>query len=386
MKDSLRLVIAGDLLPSGKNQMLFENGDVSAIFGEKILELFRRADFSILNLEGPLTNSGKAMEKTGPVIKASTNSIRGLKGLAVKAVALANNHITDYGRSGFEDTVGLLTENGIDYLGAGEQGKIKKSISLLLGSKRVCIYNVSEEFYNAATASTPGANLYDEYVVCNEIKALKELHDYLIVIYHGGAEEFAYPTPLLRRRFHRMAECGADFITAQHTHCIGCFEEFRGSYLLYGQGNFLFARMKNKITKQGLITEILFSDCAVQVKQHVVTVSDNDVVRYDENQDLSVFYERSKELNDFSLIEEKYKQFAYNRPSIKDRFLAAYRGNSFYCRVLKRIMPRYYKKNVLENYKREQLMRISKTMSSDRYGEDMLAAVSFMLDNTKAQL
>jgi poly-gamma-glutamate synthesis protein (capsule biosynthesis protein) len=183
-----------------------------------------------------------------------------------------------------------------------------------------------------------------------------------------------------------MAECGADFITAQHTHCIGCFEEFRGSYLLYGQGNFLFARMKNKITKQGLITEILFSDSAVQVKQHVVTVSDNDVVRYDENQDLSGFYERSKELNDFSLIEEKYKQFAYNRPSIKDRFLAAYRGNSFYCRVLKRIMPRYYKKNVLENYKRKQLMRISKTMSSDRYGEDMLAAVNFMLEKTKAQL
>ena len=386
MKKSYQLIIAGDLLPSGANQSLFKKGDAQAIFGEKVYELFHEADYSILNLEGPLTDSSEGMEKTGPVIKAPADCVHGLKNLGVKALALANNHITDYGRNGFEETVKVLAENGIDYLGAGEQGKIKKSISLLLGSKRVCIYNVSEEFYNAATASTPGANLYDEYVVCNEIKGLKRLHDYLIVIYHGGAEEFAYPTPLLRLRFHRMAECGADFITAQHTHCIGCFEEFQGSYLLYGQGNFLFARMKNKITRQGLITEILFSDSDVQVKQYVVTVSDNDVVRYDENQELSGFYERSKELNNFSLIEEKYKQFAYNKPSIKDRFLAAYRGNSFYCGVLKRIMPRYYKKNVLENYKREQLMRISKTMSSDRYGEDMLAAVSFMLENTKAQL
>ena len=189
----------------------------------------------------------------------------------------------------------------------------------------------------------------------------------------------------MRQRFHRMADCGADFITAQNTHCIGCFEEYRGAYLLYGQGNFLFARMKNKITKQGLVTEILFSDSEVQVKQHVVTVSENDVVRYDENQDLSGFYERSKELADFSLIEKKYKQFAYNKPSIKDRFLSAYRGDSFYCRVINKIAPKYYKRNVLENYKREQLMRISKTLSSDRYGEDMFAAVDFMLEKTKTR-
>ena len=385
MKVSFRLLIAGDLLPSGNNQSLFVTGNTRAVFGEKIDGMFHNADYSILNLEGGLTDSCKAMEKTGPVIKAPANCVRGLRELGVKAVALANNHIMDYGRRGFEDTIKLLAENGIDYLGAGEQGKIRKSISLILGSKRVCIYNVSEEFYNAATASIPGANIYDEYIVCNEIKGLKESHDYLIVIYHGGTEEFAYPTPLLRRRFHRMADCGADFITAQHTHCIGCVEEYQGAYLLYGQGNFLFARMKNRITKQGLITEILFSDSGVQIKQHVVTVSDNDVVRYDEDQDLSGFYERSKELEDFCLIEEKYKQFAYNKASIKDRFLTAYRGDSFYYRIINRLAPRYYKKHILENYKREQLMRISKTLSSERYREDMHAAVDFMLVNKKAR-
>ena len=132
MKDSYQIIIAGDLLPSGANLSLFKRGNAQAIFGGKIYYLFQKADYSILNLEGPLTYSNEGMEKTGPVLKAPVDCVRGLKELGVKALALANNHITDYGRNGFEETVGLLVENGIDYLGAGELGNIKKSISLSL--------------------------------------------------------------------------------------------------------------------------------------------------------------------------------------------------------------------------------------------------------------
>ena len=346
------------------------------------MELFSNSVFSIFNLEGPLTNSNKAMEKTGPVIKASKECIKGVKGLGVKAVALANNHITDYQGEGLNDTIKLLDDNGISYLGVGENvNNIKKSISLSIGNKRVCIYNVSETFYNIPTDSTPGVNLYDEYVVCNDIRNLKQTHDYLIVIYHGGTEEFQYPSPLLRQHFHRMADCGADFITAQHTHCIGCYEEYNGSYLLYGQGNFLFSRMKNKITKKGLISEIVFSGKEVQIKQHVVSVTDEDVVRYDEVQDLSGFYERSRELLDFGKVEDKYHNFAYSKPSIKTRFLKAYRGDTMYYRLINKLSSNFYKKHLMEKYRREQLLRIAKTLESERYGEDMFAAIRYMLEN-----
>lgn len=380
-----RIVIAGDILPSGKNMKLFEEGNAKGVFGEKIIDLFSKSDFSIVNLEGPLTSSNNAMVKTGPVIKASKECIHGFKGLGVKAVALANNHITDFLQEGFEDTVKLLDDNGIDYLGAGKNvGDIKKSISLSLGGKKICIYNVSEVFYNRATDTSPGANLYDEYVVCNDIKELKKTHDYLIVIYHGGTEEFQYPTPMLYQHFHRMADCGADFITAQHTHCIGCCEQYNGSYLLYGQGNFLFARMKNDLTRHGLVTEIVFSDNGVDVIQHVVSVLDDDTVEYDDPQDLSLFAKRSDELNrDLEGVVRKYQKFCYNRVSIKDRFLTAFQGNSRFTKLLKRMPRQYYKKKVLENYNKEQLMRIAKCLESERYAEDMFACVQFMMDSSK---
>ena len=81
MEDTIHhIVIAGDLLPSGNNQKLFEEGNAKAIFGNKIMDLFSKSDYSIINLEGPLTDSSKTMEKTGPVIKASKECIKGIKG------------------------------------------------------------------------------------------------------------------------------------------------------------------------------------------------------------------------------------------------------------------------------------------------------------------
>jgi poly-gamma-glutamate synthesis protein (capsule biosynthesis protein) len=38
-----------------------------------------------------------------------------------------------------------------------------------------------------------------------------------------------------------MVKAGADVVLCQHTHIIGCYEEFMGGHILYGQGNFHFS-------------------------------------------------------------------------------------------------------------------------------------------------
>ena len=117
-KGTSRIVIAGDIIPSGKNIPLFESGNACQVLGKTICDLFAKADFSIVNLEGALTDSNNEQEKAGPKIKAPVKSINGLKNLGVKAVALANNHVTDYGQQGFLDTIHTLFSAGIDYVGA----------------------------------------------------------------------------------------------------------------------------------------------------------------------------------------------------------------------------------------------------------------------------
>lgn len=117
-----RILIGGDLLPSGKNIPLFEQGDVNELFGKDICQLFAAADFSIVNLEGPLTDSELQQKKAGPAIKAPKACVQGIKALGITAVALANNHITDYGQGGYEDTIDALNTAGIMHVGSGKLG------------------------------------------------------------------------------------------------------------------------------------------------------------------------------------------------------------------------------------------------------------------------
>lgn len=379
-----KLLIAGDLLPSGKNIKMFLEGDAGKVFGKKVCQMFMDAEYSIINLEGALTDSTDMQKKVDPILKAPIAAINGIKNLGVKAVALANNHVTDYCDTGYDDTIKTIVHAGIEYVGTGYNKKeIKTHLSICLGACKVCIYNVSETFFNVPGNNSAGCNLYDEWLVLNEIKELKKTHDYIVVIYHGGAEKFPYPTPMVRKRFHRMADCGADFITAQHTHCIGCEEKYQDSYLLYGQGNFLFARMKHPMTKEGLITEISFAKddrkpCGIN--HYHIRVNERDVVEYDDIQDLSSFHERSREIQeDYDAIFARYLHYAYHNPIIKNRYLIACKGDGIVNKMLMRAFPKYYKNLCLDKYNQQQLLRLLVSHEGERYSEDYSACLRYML-------
>lgn len=365
-----KLVIAGDFLPSKYYIDDFEKGDLSSSIDGSICEIFHTADFSIVNLEGALTDSDKKQNKVGPVLKSSKQTVKGLRALGVKSVALANNHFTDFLDAGCEDTIMALDENSIMHVGGGSKSHpINTYITVNFGNRIICIYNVSESFYNVLEEGV-GANIYDEYLVCEELKRLKKEYDYLIVIYHGGAEMFPYPTQQLRKRFHRMADCGADFITAQHTHCIGCEERYNNSYLLYGQGNFFFPRMKSKIAQQGLITTISFSDNQISIN-HDCAFLKSGRLEIDGGSLLAGFYERSKNVEDESFIAKKYEDFIDNNYDLKLKYYQAYSGNSILDRLLWRFSPKKYIQKVEDKHSKEQLQRIVFSLESDRMREDV---------------
>ena len=385
MEGSLKILIAGDLLPSEGNISLFEGGNVKELFGEEICNKFSSSDFSIFNLEGPLTDSQSALGKEGPCIKAPVSTIAGIKALGVSAVALANNHIVDFGDQGYIETVNVLDKFGIQYVGAGKDTPhVNKYLSFSAKGVNICIYNVSETIFNAPSLNSAGANVYDEYVVCNDIRDLKKVHDYVIVLYHGGAEHFQYPTPQTRKRFHRMADCGADFITAQHTHCIGCEEYYNGSYLLYGQGNFLFARQKKypSLTKEGLLSELVVGKSGITVNNYLMNIEGN-VIRMANNQDLTSFYERGQHLNDETFILDSFKKA--KSEEILEKCLLSMKGNFPLRKLLIRLFPNAFSFNgLLKSYSRAQCLRNLNMVQGDRRYEDMFYVWQYIMDQQNA--
>ena len=176
-----------------------------------------------------------------------------------------------------------------------------------------------------------------------------------------------------------MADCGADFVTSQHTHCIGCEEWHNGSYLLHGQGNFLFARQKKypNITKEGLVSDITIIDNGFTVKNHKVNIV-NNVLQYDSAQDLSAFYERSLHVEDTDFIVAEYEKLKVEE--IMQKYLVAAKGRYPLQRITKRLFPDSVN-HPEKTFSFNQILRNYNVLQGERRREDMYYVWHFILDN-----
>ena len=53
-----------------------------------------------------------------------------------------------------------------------------------------------------------------------------------------------------------MVEKGVDLVICQHSHCIGCLEEYEESTIVYGQGNFIFDYSDSEFWESSLLIRI----------------------------------------------------------------------------------------------------------------------------------
>lgn len=313
------LIIGGDLVPTQSNLNLFSRGDVTALLGEKLLSLWEAADFRIFNLEVPLSDKETPIAKCGPNLIAPTSSIRGLKALNPSLIVLANNHILDHGENGLKSTEDILSRNGIPYVGAGNnlveacQPYIFEQDGLRIG-----VYACTEHEFSIATNTTPGANPFDPLESLDHIATLEDECDYIIVLYHGGKEHYRYPSPYLQKVCRKISQKGADLVVCQHSHCIGCYEEYKGSTIVYGQGNFLFDASESEFWQTSLLLSVCISD-GLKVEYIPFRKTGNGVKLASgaKAEDiLTAFQKRSEEITQDGFVERYYRQFAQeNRAS-----------------------------------------------------------------------
>lgn len=238
----MKALLVGDVSPTAISNPLFAEKNLDALFGKEVQALFKGNDINFVNLEVALTDSDKGIEKFGPCLKASGNTADVLKELGVTVCGLSNNHIFDFGSIGVADTLHHLHRVGLPYTGYGKNYEdSRKNYFVEKNGERVCLITVCEHEYSYATKELEGARPFDCFDTLGDIREAKASCDRVIVLYHGGKEHCRYPSPRLIKVCRAMVKAGADLVLCQHTHIIGCFEEFEGGKILYGQGNFHFA-------------------------------------------------------------------------------------------------------------------------------------------------
>lgn len=238
----MKTLLVGDICPTAYSTPYFAQKDISTLFNDTT-SLFEDKDFVFANIECAITESENAIKKCGPNLKAPIATAEMLKELGVTLCGLSNNHVFDFGKEGAIDTINAIKAAGLDYTGFGENYEdSRKNYVFEKNGERICIITVCEHEFSYALDDRMGSRPYDEYDTMEDIRAAKSQYDRVLVMYHGGKEHALYPSPRLRKVCRAMAKNGADVVLCQHTHCIGTYEEFEGCHILYGQGNFHFAK------------------------------------------------------------------------------------------------------------------------------------------------
>ncbi len=317
----MRIIIGGDISIKEDCYELFSTCQGKKLFGN-VIDEFKKADRVIVNLECAVTEKNTPIKKIGPNLKAPLNTVKTLKDVGVTDCVLANNHIFDYGVAGVKDTLELLKKYEINYTGFGEnENQARENLIIEDKNIKVAIVAVCEHEYSYALPNRMGARGYDAYDTNDDIFEAKKNADYVIVIYHGGKEDCRYPSPRLLKACRSMIKHGADVVLCQHSHCIGCYEQYMGGHILYGQGNFHFickeyedAKDHGRMWNTGLMAQIDI-DTELKMKFLPIIVDDKSIrLAYDAEKEklLSELNERNKSLIDGSWY-EKFREFALSQ-------------------------------------------------------------------------
>lgn len=257
----MNLLIAGDFVPQYRTLSEIEQGNYSSVFGcvKKIVE---DCDYSILNLEAPIVYSqSQPIKKTGPNLRAPINTIDAIKYAGFKGVTLANNHFYDYGNEGVEDSLKVLKNSNIDFVGAGHTAEeAAKVLYKQINSFKIAFINCCEHEYSIVSDKSYGANPLDPISVYNTIKVARKEADYVIVVVHGGIEEYQLPTPRMVKTYRFFVDAGADVVVNHHQHCYSGYEEYQGRPIIYGLGNFSFDRKskRHSLWNEGFMLKLTF--------------------------------------------------------------------------------------------------------------------------------
>lgn len=261
---TVRLALLGDMMMSGRVEDVVKEKGFDFPY-QYVKPLLQDMDFTIGNLETPLTTRGTPAENKSFVYKSPPKMALAMAAAGIDIVNLANNHSMDQGEEGLLDTFQALKSANVNYIGAGRNSKEaytplmveRNGIKLaFLGLSRVI---PDESWY--AWRNKPGvATTYEgtKAQAAKAIKAAKKEADIVVVIVHWGEERTDEPIDTQKELAKLYVDSGADLVVGGHPHVAQGFEQLKGKWIAYSLGNFIFTQAANPKTWE---TMVLQAEC-----------------------------------------------------------------------------------------------------------------------------
>lgn len=276
----LSLLFVGDvMLDRGTKEkiMTVGGGDFSFPF-QYTRDSIKEADIAFANLEGPISDKG---EKSGSMYSFRMNpaAIAALKETGFDIVSLANNHMGDWGREAFEDTIRRLRKAGIAYAGAGwNAAEAYKATTIEKNGVSIgylAFSDVGPEWMQAEEAYS-GIAIASVESVKKAVAEAKKDHDVVVTSFHFGGEYQKEPSERQRALARAAIDAGAKIVIGHHPHVVQPIEEYHGGAIAYSLGNFIFDQPFSKDTMEGMMLEVELEGTEIRaIIPHGVTLNAN---------------------------------------------------------------------------------------------------------------
>ncbi|PZD95936.1 CapA family protein [Paenibacillus sambharensis] len=240
----VRLAFVGDILLAASVEKLMRNKGMDYPY-QKALPYLQEPDLTAANLENPITTRGVPAEDKQYVFKGHPDLVPSLVDAGFDVVSLANNHTLDQGVEGLLDTIDHLRDAGLPNMGGG-RNDTEAFAPAVLEAKGLSIayFGVTRVVpvgeWKADKNRAGVAESYDSTRAVAAIKRARAEHDLIVVMVHWGEEKKDFPVDTQKRLARDYIDAGADLVIGSHPHVLQGFEQYKGKWIAYSLGNFIF--------------------------------------------------------------------------------------------------------------------------------------------------
>jgi poly-gamma-glutamate synthesis protein (capsule biosynthesis protein) len=239
---TITLDFAGDVHFTERTAKLLSNP--STAFGP-VAEVFKQADFAMVNLETAVTDRGTPEPKEFH-FRAPPTAFDAVKAAGVDLVSLANNHTLDYGRVGLDDTINAAHAAQVPFVGVGHNvtEAYTPYFTTIKGVKIgvVALSQVTELAgpWSATDTRSGIAMAFDQARSVAAVKAARAQADFVIVFMHWGQEYKNCPIAAQKSIATALSAAGANLIVGTHAHILLGDGWMGKTFVSYGLSNFVW--------------------------------------------------------------------------------------------------------------------------------------------------
>lgn len=263
--DVVELVAVGDIMLSRTVEERTEVYGSTYPF-EAVAELVRGADIAIGHLECPLTVDGDPIDKRF-LFRAHPRNADALAWSGFDVLNLASNHVLDFGQEGFQQTMEALHGAGLAYVGAGLLGEQAHApvVQEVRGRRIGFLAYAAARWKESPEVPTSEQISFAELATIQEdVQRAKQLGDLVVVIMHLGTEYQSLPDEEQLAVSRAAIDAGACLVIGHHPHVVQGTEVYRGGFIAYSLGNFVFDIDTLEGAREGAILRVLLGDAGVE--------------------------------------------------------------------------------------------------------------------------